>query len=40
MGVNFAQDWPVFILLGAVVVFFLYVVISGRKNSQKPDKSG
>ena len=34
---NFAQDWPVYILLGAVIWFFIYVIISSNKQ-EKIDK--
>lgn len=35
MGIDFAQDWPVFLLLGAVVYFFIYVIIKGNKNENE-----
>ena len=44
MGINFAQNWPVYILLGLVLWFFIYVIISGnkkegtRKESQKEER--
>jgi hypothetical protein len=27
---NLVQDWPVYVLLGAVLFFFLYVIIKGN----------
>jgi hypothetical protein len=38
---NLWQDWPVFVFLGAVVVFFIYVIIKGNqggknKNNEPP----
>lgn len=35
MGINVAQDWPVYILLAAVFCFFIYVVISGMREEKK-----
>jgi len=34
MDVNFAQNWPVFILLGAFITFVVYVFISGRRQEK------
>lgn len=34
---NLGQDWPVYLLLGAVVFFFGYVVIKGNQ-AQKEKK--
>ncbi len=34
MAINFAQDWPVYILLGAVLYFFIYVVIHSHKQEK------
>lgn len=42
MGINLAQDWPVYLLLAAVVYFFIYVIINSKKqervNKEGPDK--
>lgn len=39
---NLAQDWPVYFLLGIVVLFFGYVIIKGnmpdKKNKQDQNK--
>jgi len=34
MGINLAQDWPVYILLAAVVYFFIYVVINSKQQER------
>jgi hypothetical protein len=36
---NLWQDWPVFVLLGAVVFFFIYVIIKGNQG-EKEKKNG
>jgi len=38
MTINLAQDWPVYILLGAAVYFFIYVIVKGNQ-AQKEDKN-
>lgn len=35
---NLYQDWPVYFLLGAVVIFFIYAIIKGNKKN--PDNAG
>lgn len=35
MGGNFSRDWPVFFLLGLVVVFAVAVIINGNKQGKK-----
>jgi len=39
---NLAQDWPVYVLLGIVVLFFGYVIVKGnmqdKKNKQEQNK--
>lgn len=37
MDLNFEQNWPVYILLGLVAWFVVYVIISGNKQ-EKIDK--
>jgi len=37
--VDFRRDWPVFVLLAGVIVFFAYVIIKGRQQEKK-DKQG
>jgi len=32
---NITQDWPVYILLGAVVFFFVYIIIKSNLQSTK-----
>jgi len=34
---NLAQDWPVYVLLGAVAFFFIFVIVKGniQKNKNK-----
>jgi len=39
MNINIQQDWPVYILLGAVFVFFVYVAIHSRM-VEKQKKAG
>ena len=39
MTVNLQQDWPVYVLLGRVVTFFIYVIIKGNQ-SDKENKKG
>jgi uncharacterized membrane protein len=34
MNLNFAQNWPIFILLGAFVTFVVCVFISGRRQEK------
>ncbi len=36
---HFYQDWPVYFLLGVVVIFFGYVIIKGNM-PEKKDKQG
>jgi hypothetical protein len=41
---NLVQDWPVYVLLGLVVFFFIFVIIKGnqgqkeKKDEQTPEK--
>ncbi len=35
MNINIAQDWPVYILLGAVAFFFIYAIIKGRQQEKR-----
>ncbi len=39
---NLAQDWPVYVLLGAVLFFFIFVIVKGnikdKKNKQEKNK--
>jgi len=43
MGLNLSQDWPVYILLGVVIFFFIYVVIHSwrqeKKDKEEKDKN-
>ncbi len=32
---NLYQDWPVYVLLGAVAFFFIFVIIKGRLPEKK-----
>ena len=32
---NLAQDWPVYVLLGAVASFFIYIIVKGNLQSRK-----
>lgn len=34
MDINFAQNWPVFILLGAFITFVVYVFITSRRGER------
>lgn len=38
MTFNFAQDWPVFIIVGLFAGFIVYAYFNGKKNSQKSEK--
>lgn len=35
---NLYQDWPVYFLLGVVVIFFGYVIIKGNMSEKKGDQ--
>jgi len=39
---NFSKDWPIYILLGAVAIFFIYVIVISnlqkRQNQQGKNK--
>jgi hypothetical protein len=35
---NLAQDWPVYVLLGAVAFFFIYVIIKSSLQDRKNKK--
>jgi len=39
---NLSKDWPVYILLGAVAIFFIYVIVTShlqnRKNQEGKNK--
>lgn len=35
MKINLSQDWPVYILLTAVVSFIIYVIIQGNKEERR-----
>lgn len=32
---NLWQDWPVYVLLGAVAFFFIYVIIKGNQGDKE-----
>lgn len=34
MGFDLVKDWPVYLLLGAVIWFFIYVAINSRKQER------
>ena len=36
---NLAQDWPVYVLLGAVAFFFIYVIVKGNIQNKKNNQS-
>ena len=36
---NLWQDWPVYVLLGAVALFFIYVIIKGRQGEKDQNKT-
>ena len=36
----FAQDWPVFVLVGALIFFFVYVVVKSHSQAKKNKESG
>ena len=40
MASNFAQDWPVFFLLGALLFFFVYAVVKSHSQAKKNKESG
>lgn len=35
MSINYEQDWPVYILLTGVFVFFVYVVVHSKLQEKK-----
>jgi len=35
MDINFAQNWPVFILLGAFITFVIFVFRNSRQQEKK-----
>lgn len=35
---NFAQEWPVLILVGVFIWFVIYLVVAGKKNQNKDSK--
>lgn len=37
--VDLQRDWPVYILLAGVVVFFAYVIFKGNRPDKKGDDS-
>jgi len=39
MDLNFAQNWPVYLLLGAFIVFVIFAIRNGRQQEKK-DKEG
>lgn len=34
MGIRLAQDWPVYIMLGAFVGFFVYMIIASNRQNK------
>ena len=32
---NLAQDWPVYVLLGVVAFFFIFVIVKGNLQDRK-----
>lgn len=38
MAGSLNKDWPVYVLLGLVVFFFIYIVISGRIQEKKENE--
>jgi len=38
MPIDVYQDWPVYVLLGGVVFFFVYVIINGHMNEKNLKK--
>lgn len=37
---NLWQDWPVFALLGAVVFFFIYIIIKSNQGEKEKKNDG
>ncbi|KAF0154357.1 MAG: hypothetical protein FD188_3268 [Ignavibacteria bacterium] len=35
---NLAQDWPVYVLLGAVAFFFIYIIVKSNLQDRKNKK--
>ena len=35
MVINFAQDWPIYLLLGGFIVFVIYALINSRQQEKK-----
>lgn len=38
MNIDLQRDWPAYLLLGAVIVFFLYVIIKSNLDERKNKK--
>ena len=38
MGFNLSKDWPVYILLGFVAFFFIYVIVKSNLDDRKNKK--
>ena len=34
MGLNFAQNWPIYLLLGGFVVFVVFAVVNSRQQEK------
>ena len=39
MGTNFAQNWPIFLLLGAFIIFVITAIRNSREQERK-EKEG
>ncbi len=40
MTVNVQQDWPVYFLLGAVIFFYIFVIINSHKQEKIQKEEG
>lgn len=38
MAIDVCKDWPVYVLLGGVVFFFVYVIVNGHMNERNSKK--
>jgi len=34
MGLNFSQNWPVYLLLGGFIIFVIFAVVNSRRQEK------
>lgn len=37
---SLARDWPVYVMLGALILFVTYVAMESRRSEKKKDEKG